>query len=360
MTANSIEKIREKIRRKDREIVRLLNDRARLSVEVGRVKDREGLEIFDPAQEHRILEELAILNEGPLPDGSLHNIYREIFSSSRELQAPLTVACLGPEGTFAHLAVLNRFGRSTRVLLQGTVEGIFDAVEKGQSRLGVAPLENSAEGSVKRTLDRLISTPLSICGEIYVRVAHCLMSTRGDRRKIRRVYSHPQALAQCRGWLAANLPRAVPVETESTSAAVLRVLEDREGAAIGSRLAAETFGVDILEEGIEDNPSNTTRFIVLGAGGSKPTGRDKTSILFGTPHAPGALYEVLDPIAREGINLLRIESYPRRDRPWEYLFFVDFEGHFEDRTAKNCLAALRRKTAFLKVLGSYPRGDRKP
>ena len=353
MKKPGIENVRREIRHKDREIVRLLNARARLSQEVGKIKGREGIGVYDPAQESRVLNEIAALNGGPLAVEALGHIYREILSSSRALQAPLAVACLGPEGSFAHLAALDRFGRSARMAPQDTIGAVFDAVEKMKADIGVVPLENSVEGPVRVTLERLIATPLSIRGEIFLRISHCLMA-RGAKGRIRRVYSHPQALAQCRQWLARNLPLAVPVETESTSAAVLQALQDREAAAIGSRLASEIHGLPIVEEGIEDHPANTTRFIVIGRGANGPTGRDKTSILFSTQHRPGALHAALEPFAAAGINLLRIESHPARDRMWRYLFFIDLEGHSGEQTVKDCLRKLQRKTAFLKVLGSYP------
>jgi chorismate mutase/prephenate dehydratase len=359
MKKTGIEGIRREIRNKDREIVKLLNERSRLSQDVGRIKGREGISVYDPAQELRVLNDIAARNEGPLASEALGNIYREILSSSRALQAPLAVAILGPGGSFAHLAALDRFGRNARMAPQETIGAVFDAVEKRKANLGVVPLENSVEGPVRITLERLIATPLAIRAEIFLRISHCLMS-RGAKAKIRRVYSHPQALAQCRQWLAKNLPKAIPVETESTSAAVLQALQDRQAGAIGSRLASEIHGLPILEEGIEDHPANTTHFIVIGSGSNSLTGMDKTSILFSTQHQPGALHAALAPFAKAGINLLRVESHPSRDRTWQYLFFVDFEGHPDEKTVKSCLAALRRRTATLKSLGSYPREDVKP
>ena len=356
MKTRDIDNLRKRIRQKDGEIVRLLNERARLSVDMGRVKGCEGMADYDAAQESRVLAGIEALNAGPLPAEALRLIYGEILSSSRALQGPLTVACLGPEGSFAHLAALGRFGRGTPVASQVTIGAVFDAVEKGKADLGVVPLENSVEGPVRVTLERLIATPLSIRAEIFMRVSHCLMA-RGPKAKIRRVYSHPQALAQCRQWLAKNLPRAVPVETESTSAAVLKALGERQAAAIGSRLASEIHGVPIVAEGIEDHPANTTHFIVIGNGANGPTGADKTSVLFSTQHKPGALHAALAPFAKAGINLLRIESHPLRERKWEYLFFADLAGHREDKPVAGCLLEMANHTTFIKVLGSYARGE---
>jgi chorismate mutase/prephenate dehydratase len=356
MNQKRVEKIREKMRKKDREIVRLLNERSALSVEVGRVKSQLGVEVYDPSQESRVFSSLTGMNEGPLPDAALRDIYREIFSSSRRLQSPLAVACLGPEASFSHLAALTQFGKSSSFLLERTIGEVFDVMEKEKASFGVVPFENSLEGSVKMTLDRMISTPLKIRAEVFLRISHCLMS-HGPKSRIERVYSHPQALAQCREWLARNLPEAEPVATDSTAGAVLRIRKDRRGAAIASLLASKTYGLPLLAEGIEDHPNNITRFLVLGKGESKPTGRDKTSILFGTPHVPGALHQTLGPFARAGINLLRIESYPIRDRVWEYLFFADLDGHLRDKKVGPCLKRMEEKTSFLKILGSYARGE---
>ena len=356
MRKKSMNTIRKEIREKDGQIVRLLNERAALSLEAGKVKRRLGMEIYDPSRESRVFGYLADINRGPLAGEALGHIYREILSSSRQIQAPLSIACLGPESSFTHLAALCHFGRSPRVLPRRSIGQVFDEVESQKVSYGVVPMENSVEGSVKHTLDRLIDTPLRIRAEIVMKISHCLLS-RGGKGNVRTIYSHPQALAQCRTWIARNLPRAELVETDSTASAVVRAREDRRGAAIGSRIASETYGLRMVAEGIEDHPTNTTRFIVMGGGQSEPTGDDKTSILFGTPHAPGALHAALGPFSRAGINLLRIESYPIRGRMWEYLFFVDLAGHAAEKKVRDCLRRLERKTAFLKVLGSYPKGD---
>lgn len=356
MKKKTVEKIREEIGKKDRQILQLLNRRSSLAQEMGRIKKQLSRDVYDPSQEARILASLARANEGPLPDEALSTIYREIFSSSRQLQLPLTVTCLGPEASFSHLAALAQFGRSPQITLEKTIGQVFDRMEKGKASFGVVPFENSIEGSVKMTLDRMISTPLKVRAEVFLRVSQCLMAC-GKGREIKRVYSHPQALAQCREWLARNLPHAEPVPTDSTATAAVRVRKDKEGAAIASSLASRVYGLTLLAEGIEDYPINITRFLVLGMGESSPTGRDKTSILFGTPHVPGALHATLGPFAKAGINLLRIESYPIRDRVWEYLFFADFGGHLQERKVSDCLRRVERNTVFLKVLGSYPRGD---
>jgi chorismate mutase / prephenate dehydratase len=353
----NLESLRNQVGDADREIVRLLNERARLAIEIGKIKDAEGRDVFDPAQESKVREGIIGLNRGPLTDEALSAIYREIVSVSRSLQAPLGVAYFGPEASFTHMAALSHFGEGVSYVPHATITDIFDEVEKGKISVGIIPLENSLEGSVKQTLDRLVSTPLQIRAEIFLRIRQFLLSAQEDLTGIKRVYSHPQGLAQCRIWLRRNLPLVELIETQSTAGAAKRVIEDPESAAIGSSRAASVYGLKVVAEGIEDNPSNTTRFIVIGKGKNRRTGNDKTSILFSTPHAPGALYRALGTLAAEGINMTRIESYPAKTGPWDYLFFVDFEGHREEAKAAHCLRELKQYTTFTKVLGSYPRGD---
>jgi len=267
------------------------------------------------------------------------------------------VAYFGPEASFTHLAALAHFGRSAHLIPQTTIPMVFEQAERERSSYGVVPIENSGEGSVKPTLDCLITTPLSIRAEVFLRISHYLLASPKKMKNIKRIYSHPQALAQCQVWLEKNLPRRPLLKVENTAEAAKKVLEDREGAAIGSLQAAQLYGLQILADRIEDHPLNTTRFLIMGKGQNEPTGNDKTSILFGTTHVPGALLHALEPFAREGLNLLRIESYPWPDRIWEYLFFVDFAGHQEDENVQRCLKKTGKVTNFLKVMGSYPRGE---
>lgn len=360
MSDETLQGFREKIERTDREIVRLLNERAAVSIAIGKAKRAEGREVYDPSRESMVFRHLEALNDGILSEAALRGIFREILSASRFLQTPTTVAFLGPEASFSHQAALAHFGGGIAAIPTATIPEVFDEVERGKQRWGIVPVENSAEGSVKTTLDKLISTPLTIRAEVYLRVRHCLLAGGDDMDALRKVYSHPQALAQCQVWLRTHLPGVPLIEVESTAGAARRVREDKRGAAIASILAAEVYGLNILAEGIEDNPANTTRFLVIGpkpgkAGGGI-SGRDKTSILFGTPHVPGALQRALSPIAEAGLNLMRIESFPMRDRMWEYLFFADFAGHIEEEKTRKCLHELESQTAFLKILGSYPRG----
>jgi chorismate mutase / prephenate dehydratase len=357
MKKKSLEKIREILRKNDQEIVTLLNERAKLALEVGHVKNENWQDVYDPARERLVYQYLAEINQGPFSNKAIQAIFREIISASRDLQGPVTVAYFGPEASFTHLAALAHFGQRARFFPQKNIAMVFEEVERERTAYGVVPIENSGEGSVKPTLDRLISTPLSIRTEIYLRISHYLLASRGKLEKIKRVYSHPQAIAQCQGWLEKNLPQGTFLKVENTAQAAQKVLEDKEGAAIGSREAAQLYGLKILADRIEDYPLNTTRFLVVGKGQSEATGKDKTSILFGTPHKPGALFQALKPFTELGLNLLRIESYPVPDRMWEYLFFVDFSGHQENEKVIQCLQALEKATTFIKVLGSYPCGD---
>jgi chorismate mutase / prephenate dehydratase len=357
MMLTSLDRLRRDLKETDGKIVKLLNERALLSRKIGRDKARKGLDVFDASQEAKLFAYLEEVNEGIMPGKYLKAIFREIISASRALQKPITVAFLGPHATYSHLAAQSYFGTSNGFIPQGSIFHVFDEVEKGKIQWGVVPMENSLEGSVNLTLDRLILTPLKIRAEIFLKISHCLLASGKRMDRIKRVYSVPQALAQCQGWLRTNLPKCALAAAESTAAAARIVRDDRNGAAIGSRLAADTYGLNILSEGLEDNPSNTTRFLVIGEGETKMTGKDKTSIIFGTPHVPGALYHALEAFVARRINLLKIESYPLKERLWEYLFFVDFSGHLDDSDVKKCMKALRGKTNFLKILGSYPKGE---
>jgi len=359
MTRGSLKELRDKLKNRDEKIVNLLNERARISLEIGKIKKSQNLNIYDPSQENRVYHYLNEINEGPLPEGSLKEIFTEILSASKALQSPVSVAYLGPEASFTHAAAGSHFGKSASFSPQSTIFDVFDRVERRMANWGVVPVENSLEGTVKPTLDRLTSTPLNILAEVFLRINHSLMSTRNGLDEIKRVYSHPQALAQCQEWLRKNLPGCPLHEMESTAKAAQKVLEDDEGAAIGSNNAASVYGLNIISEGIEDHPSNVTRFLVIGRGENKGTGRDKTSIFFGTRHMPGALFHSLESFAGKEINLVKIESYPIKERMWEYLFFVDFNGHKEEEKIKECLKELQGQSTFVKMLGSYPMGDTK-
>ena len=357
MKLRKLEDLRENMKEKDREIIRLLNERAQISVQIGKVKGEGGIDVYDPAQEARVHGYLQELNSGPLPREAVTSIFREVISASRGLQKPTTIAFLGPEATFSHLAARLHFGESSRYFPQTGISRVFGEVEKGSIDWGVVPVENSLEGSINTTLDRLITTPLKIRAEIYLRISQCLISSAKNMKDIKKIYSIPIVLAQCQVWLKTNFPNCVLGEAESTAAAVQMVRGKKNEAAIGSSLAAQIYGLNTLAEGIEDNSSNMTRFLVIGRGESKATGNDKTSLIFSTPHSPGSLHSALASFARRKINLAKIESHPVKDKLWQYSFFVDMIGHVADKHAKSCLLELKKKTTFLKILGSYPKSE---
>ena len=357
MKPRRLEILRGKMKEKDKEIVRLLNERAQISVQIGKVKGEGGMPVYDPSQEAKVHGYLSGINPGPLPQKSLTTIFREIISASRDLQKPMTIAFLGPEASFSHLASRMHFGESGVYFPQTGISRVFDEVEKGSIDWGVVPVENSLEGSVNVTLDRLITTPLKIRAEIYLRISQCLISSAKNMKDIKRIYSHPQALAQCQVWLRTNFPNCVLNETESTAAAVQVIRGKKNEAAIGSSLAGQIYGVNLLAEGIEDNSSNITRFLVIGNGESDATGNDKTSLIFATPHSPGSLHSALSAFARRKINLAKIESHPVKDKLWEYSFFVDMIGHSTDKPVQSCLNELEKKTTLMKMLGSYPKSE---
>jgi chorismate mutase/prephenate dehydratase len=338
----------------DRQILDLLNQRAEIAVRVGEAKHAVGADVYVPEREHEVLERLTRLNGGPLPASAVRDIWREILSASRGLQRPFRVAYLGPTATFTHLAAIRQFGAGAELVSARGIHEVFGEVEHARADLGVVPVENSTEGAVNHTLDCLIDSDLSICGEIQLEVQQFLLSRATELGGVKRVYSHPQALAQCRGWLDRHLSHAQAVEVASTAAAVEQALEDAAAAAIAGDLAGRMYGLPVLRERIEDVAQNVTRFLVIGRRAMGPTGRDKTSILLSIKDEVGALYRILEPLATARINLTKIESRPTRRRPWEYVFFVDFEGHQADETVQGVLAALRERCLFLKVLGSYP------
>jgi len=338
----------------DRQLLQLLSQRAEVALEVGRLKRATGRAPYVPEREQEIVDRLVALNAGPLSAEAVRAIWREILSASRALQRPFRVAHLGPPATFTHLAALSRFGHAAEYVPVRGIPEVFAEVEHGRVDVGVVPVENSTEGAVSHTLDRLIDSELLICGEVLLEIHHHLLSRAADLAEVKQVFSHPQALAQCRGWLDRNLPHAQTVEVASTATAAERAAEDPTAAGIASELAAEAYGLPILRERIEDLAHNVTRFLVIGRSPQPPTGRDKTSILVSIKDEVGALYRILEPFAAARLNLTKIESRPTRRRPWEYVFFVDFEGHQADPAVEGVLAALRDRCLFLKVLGSYP------
>jgi chorismate mutase/prephenate dehydratase len=350
----SLDDWRSRINDLDEQILDLLNQRAHAALAIGELKRQHALPYFVPEREAQVVDRILARNHGPLGAESVRSIWREILSASLALEHPLAVAYLGPAGTYTHQAAVQRFGSSAELLPVRTIGEVFDEIDRGRAEFGVVPVENSTEGAVHVTLDRLMESDLLITGEVVLEIAHQLLSRAGELAEVKTVCSHPQALAQCRQWLAANLPDVATQEMPSTTVAAERAREDPTVAAIASELAARLYDLPVLRQRIEDNPYNSTRFLVLGRRATSPTGRDKTSILFSMKNEPGVLYRILEPFARTGLNLTKIESRPTRRRPWEFVNFVDFEGHCETDRVRAVLADVRERCQFLKILGSYP------
>jgi len=353
---DSLDGWRGRIDEIDRELLQLLSDRARAAQEIGRIKQARGAATFHvPEREHAVMEKLSRLNEGPLPETAIRSVMREVMSACLALERPLRVSVLGPKGTFSHAAGLRHFGSSSDILLHRGFPEIFDAVERGEADYGVVPIENSTEGVVSQTLDLFTDSSLRIVGEVIVPVSYCLLASGGGLEGIRRVYSHWQALAQCRTWLAAHVPNAEVMECESTAAAAELVRDEPGAAALAGDVAAKLYDLEILASRVEDNLSNQTRFVILGKKEPAPSSNDKTTLMFSVKDEVGILYKILGAFADARINLSKIESRPMKRRAWEYIFFVDLEGHIASPEVAKSVAEVRTSCQFLKVLGSYPR-----
>ncbi len=347
---------RKAIDKLDSHIVKLLNERTRHVLAIGEIKIKAGEEIYAPHRERAVLQRIARKNKGPITNESLRAIYREIMSSALSLEKSLTVAYLGPEATFTHQAAIRRFGTSLRYSPQKTVGDVFTEVSKNRADYGVVPVENSTEGVVTHTLDMFVDSDLKIVAQIVLPVQHCLLS-KCRKSQIKKLYSHPQSLGQCRGWVQANLPRVEIIETSSNARSAEFAAREKNSAAIAGVLASEKYKVPVLEYDIQDNASNATRFLVLGRQCSPPTGNDRTSMMFSIVHKVGALYRALAPFRRFRINMTKIESRPSKRKAWEYFFFVDCDGHMNDRKVAKAIAMLSEHCSYVKVLGSYPNSD---
>jgi chorismate mutase/prephenate dehydratase len=323
-------------------------------MKIGKFKKASLSDLHAPARELEIYERLFRLNKGPFPDEALRAVFREILSGSLSLEGPLKVAYLGPKATFTHLASQRQFGFSASYVPVNSIKEVFSEVERGRADYGVVPIENSTEGVVNYTLDMFVDSPLKIVGEVMQEVSHHLMNKSGKIEDLKHLYSHPQPIAQCRVWLENHLPHIPTTEVSSTARAAELCNEDSSAAAIASELAAQLYGLRIIQRRIEDNIHNFTRFLVIARKGLGRTGRDKTSIMFTIRDRVGALHDMLKPFPEYGINLTKIESRPSRKKAWEYIFFVDLEGHQEDEKVRKALEQLNERCLFLKVLGSYP------
>lgn len=350
-----IKRLRAEIDRIDDTILELLNKRARLVIDIGRLKAENKREFYAPEREREIYERLINKNKGPFPNSALRSILREIMSASLSLEEPLKVAYLGPKATFTHLACMQHFGLSANFIPKKDITDVFTDVERDKAEYGVVPIENSTEGVITHTLDMFLDSELKISAEILLEISLALLSKTGRLEGINKIYSHPHAIAQCKGWLAKNLPDCPVFDTASTASAAQMVLDDPNAAAIASEVAANLYDLQIVERRIEDNPNNFTRFLVIGKRGHEKTGDDKTSIMFSIKDEPGALYRMLKPFAERGINLTKIESRPQKKRAWEYVFFLDIDGHVLDSQVMEAIKELEGMCVFLKILGSYPK-----
>jgi len=350
--SDKLKQCREKIDRLDGELLKLFNQRAALAQQIGHLKE-DGT-VLRPEREAQVLRRLQAENTGPLDNAAIAALFTEVMSNCRALEAEMTVAYLGPEGTFTEAAALKRFGSAIQGQSCATIDDVFRAVESGVVQYGVVPVENSTEGAVGRTLDLLLQSPLKICGEVHLAIHQCLLATQCNLSEIRTVFSHPQSLAQCQNWLNANLPNANRSSCTSNADAARLAEENSGSAAIAGIQAASHFNLQVCVENIEDDARNTTRFLVLSNQQVAPSGNDKTSLVLSAENAPGAVHDLLVPLAKNGVSMTKLESRPARSGLWEYVFYIDVEGHQIDDNVAAALAELKKTSAFLKILGSYP------
>ncbi len=352
----SLEKLRKRIDLLDAKLIGILNLRARITKEVGKIKIKAGKSIYVPEREAQVLQKISILNKGPLARSALAAIYREVMSASLALEKALKITYLGPRASFTNLAALKKFGSQVSYLACNSIADVFSEVERGSADYGVVPIENSIEGAVSHTLDVFVDSDLKICSQLTLEVVQNLLAN-CPRNKIKRIYSILYVFGQCRSWLQKNLPNAELVEVSSTTRAAEIARKEKNSAAIASLLASEVYGLKVLDKDIQDSLHNVTRFLVVGKESAAKTGYDKTSLLFSIKDHVGALYETLLPFRKYGVNLTKIESRPSKKKAWEYYFFVDICGHQEDVKIKRALKELEKKCNYLKILGSYPVGE---
>jgi chorismate mutase / prephenate dehydratase len=352
----SLEQIRNRIDEVDTKLLELLNQRADLVHEVGVVKKQAGLAIYAPEREEALLQGLEKKNKGRLPGNAVRAIYREIMSAALALEKGLTISYLGPEATWTHQAARAKFGASVDYISQANIGDVFDQVTRRRADYGVVPIENSVEGAVNHTLDVFTDSELKICAQILLRIENNLLSN-APKDKITKIYSHPQVFGQCRKWLQSRAHDLEWIEVSSTTKAAELASREPGAAALAGAMAAEVYGLQILERSIQDSPNNTTRFLVIAHEGCPRTGNDKTSLMFCIQDRVGALYSAIEPFNRLKLSMSKIESRPSKRKNWEYFFFVDIEGHCEDELVKSAIGELEKHCTFVKVLGSYPRTE---
>ncbi len=345
-------RLREQIDQLDDELLKLINRRAGLAQQIGHLK--EDGKVMRPEREAQVLKRLQDNNTGPLGNRAVVQLFTEVMSQCRALEAPMNVAYLGPEGTFSEAAALKRFGHAIQGQSCASIDEVFRTVESNAAQYGVVPVENSTEGAVGRTLDLLLNSNLQICGEVMLQVHQCVLSNENELGLIRKVYSHPQSFGQCQGWLNVHLAHAERVTASSNADAARLAASESFAAAIGGTQAAASFKLRVLAENIEDDSRNTTRFLLLGNQRVAASGRDKTSLVLSAANRPGAVHDLLTPLAKHGVSMTRLESRPARSGMWEYVFYVDIEGHRDDTKVAAAILELKQIAAFVKVLGSYP------
>ncbi|MFH1256564.1 MAG: prephenate dehydratase [Candidatus Diapherotrites archaeon] len=348
-----LEEERKKIDEIDAKVLSLIGERLAIAKKIAEEKRKKGEEVLVPAREKEVLESLVKNANGKIPREAVEAIYSEVLSASRQAQERQKIAFLGPRTTFTHMAALKKFGSMAEFIAKDSIKEVFDAVEKKEAAYGVVPIENSTEGTVNHTLDMFIDSDLGIVGEIQLEINHCLLS-KFELFEVKKVYSHPQAFAQCRNWLGKNLPTVELVESPSTAKAAEEAKLYLKSAAIASELAAKDFGLNVLAKNIEDSAHNFTRFFVIGKASMKRTGKDKTSLVFSVKHEAGSLFNALKAFHEFNVNMTKIESRPTKKKTWEYVFFVDVQGFIEDEKVKKALERMKQNCMFLRVLGSYP------
>jgi len=346
--------LRDQIDSIDADILNLINQRLKIGQKVGEIKKEKGGQILDRSRERKVIEKLSELNQGPADEEILKYIFNVIITATRDIQKPKTISFLGPEASYTHIAALAHFKHSGKFVEQSNLYEIFREVEKKESHFGVVPVENSIEGAVNHTLDLFADFDVHVCAEHYEPVSHDLLSITGEPNDVEKIYSHPQALAQCKAWIKKKFGHADLFETSSTSKAALLASEDKTIAAIASKQAAHLYELQTVESKIEDYSGNITRFLVIGKNIPEPTGKDKTSIMFATSHVPGALFKTLAPVNKAGLNMLKLESRPTRHHDWSYYFFLDIAGHQQDKIVAHTIEEIKKYSLSLKILGSYP------
>lgn len=356
-SANDLKQLRKRIDALDEKILSLFSERAGIAIDVAEAKRAQGEtgNFYRPEREADVLRHVIDKNEGPLKDSDVAHLFRALMSACLSAESPLTVAFLGPEGTYSHAAALKHFGYAIKINPLSSIDDVFREVEAGAANFGVVPIENSTEGVISNTLDNFIDSPLKVCGEVSLRIHHHLLSKADSLQSIKRVYSHQQSLAQCRRWLTANLPQVEQVNVSSNAEAARRAAEDNTAAAIAGEQAGELYDLTSLVSSLEDDPNNTTRFLVIGDIDTQSTGQDKTSIMVSSRNQAGALYELLAPLARHKVSMSKIESRPSHGGLWEYVFFLDLDGHVSESAISEVMEEISQQAVMLKLLGSYPK-----